>query len=325
MKYRRFVTFAVLGIVVFASLAFYGDLPELLDHLFEFPATYWLIALGLALVNYLIRWVRWHYFLRLLSIKADLWTSAVIFVSGLAMAISPGRLGELSKSYFLKEQLDVPVARSSAAVITERFTDVIAVMLLSSWGLFLVPYGWTIFPIVVAAAATMVTFLVSPWGSKKIQLLPIPSKAKSFLSTSREAFQQVLSPKPLALAVILSLMAWLAEGAALWFVLQGLNAPASFGSAVSIYAAATLLGALTLLPGGLVGTEGSMIALLQQLDLSSAEASVATIIIRICTLWFAVGIGILGMMYVHFLMPKRSRPSSDQEEVGERLSGGSAR
>ena len=120
-------------------------------------------------------------------------------------------------------------------------------------------------------------------------------------------------------------MAWLAEGAALWFVLQGLNAPASFGSAVSIYAAATLLGALTLLPGGLVGTEGSMIALLQQLDLSSAEASVATIIIRICTLWFAVGIGILGMMYVHFLMPKRSRPSSDQEEVGERLSGGSAR
>ena len=321
MKRRDLITFALLGIVVFAGLAFYGDLPELLDQLFEFPAVYWLMALGLALVNYVIRWIRWHYYLHLLGIKPGVWISSTIFVSGLAMAISPGRVGELAKSYYLKEKLDVPVSRSSAAVITERFTDMIAILLLSSWGLFLVPFGWIAFPLVLIFAAMLIIFLVSPWGTEKVQMLPVPKGLKSFLFTSREAFQQVLSPKPLVLAVALSLLAWLAEGTAMWLVLQGLDTSVSYGEAVSIYAAATLLGALTLLPGGLVGTEGGMIALLLQADLSNTEATTATFIIRICTLWFAVGIGILGMAYVQFMLPKHARSSSDQESTTTNLAG----
>ncbi len=323
MKHRRFIAFAILAILVFAGVAFYGDINETLHRIYGFPLKYWLIALGLALANYLIRWLRWTYYLRLLGISIGPASSALIFASGLAMAISPGRLGELTKSYFLKEQLNIPVARSSAAVVTERFTDVIAVLLLSTWGLFLVPYGWIAFPIVVAGAGMALFFLASTWGAKGLNMLPIPQGVKCFLGTSREAFRQVLSPKPLALAVALSMVAWLAEGAALWFVLQGLGIPASFGAAVSIYAAATLLGALTLLPGGLIGTEGSMIALLQQLNISSADASAGTLIIRLCTLWFAVVIGVLAIMYLYLMMSRRGGPSPVTDGAEESLVDGS--
>ena len=77
-------------------------------------------------------------------------SSGLIFVAGLSMAISPGRVGELAKSYFLRERAAVPVARSSAAVVAERVMDLVGVLLLSVWGLFLVPYGWLAAILVIA-------------------------------------------------------------------------------------------------------------------------------------------------------------------------------
>ena len=115
----------------------------------------------------------------------------------------------------------------------------------------------------------------------------------------------MLSIKPLAVALGLSILAWFAEGAALWLVLRGLDTSAPIGQSVSIYCAATLLGAITLLPGGLVGTEGGMIALLQQLDLTRTQASTATFIIRLCTLWFAVAIGLAAIVYVQLYMTRK--------------------
>jgi len=300
------MTFAVLGVAVFAGLALYGDLPELLGEISSFPIAYWFMALGLALANYLFRLARWHYYLKLLGVKIGLGASTVIFISGLSMAISPGRLGELAKSYFLKEKLDVPVALSSTAVVTERITDLISVLLLSLWGLTLIPYGWVVALAVLAAFAIFILLVVSPWGSDKLLRLPMPRRWRPFLSTSRDAFRQVFSVKPLVVALLLGTLAWSAEGCAMWLVLRGLDTTVSLGHAVSIYAAATLLGAITMLPGGLVGTEGGMVALLQQLGLTRTHASTATFIIRVCTLWFAVLIGLLALVYVQAHMPRRA-------------------
>ena len=305
MKRRGIITFVVLSIVVFAGLALYGDFPELFEEISSFPVAYWSMALGLALANYAIRMVRWHYYLKLLEIETGMWTSIAIFMSGLSMAISPGRVGELAKSYFLRDKLGVPVALSSPAVVTERITDLIAVLLLSSWGLMLVPYGWAVALVILSALGLFIFFLVSPWGSEKALRLPLPRRWKPFLNTSRDAFRRVCSSKPLAIAVFLGALAWFAEGCGLWLVLRGLDTPAPLSHAVSIYAAATLLGAVTMLPGGLVGTEGGMVALLQRLDLTRTQASSATFIIRVCTLWFAVALGLVALVYVQVYMPKR--------------------
>ena len=308
MKRRGLITFVLLAIAVFAGLALYGDLPELLDQIASFPVAYWFMALGLALVNYLFRLARWQCYLRLLGVRIGLGDSAVIFVAGLSMAISPGRVGELAKSYFLKEKLDVPVALSSSAVIAERITDLISVLLLSLWGLTLVPYGWAIALAILALFGLFALLVLSSWGSDKLLLLPLPQRWRRFLDTSRSAFRQVFSVKPLAMALALGLLAWFAEGCALWLVLHGLGESVSLGHAISIYCVATLLGAITMLPGGLVGTEGGMVALLQQMDLPKTPALTATFIVRVCTLWFAVIIGLLALIYVQVYMPRKVDP-----------------
>ena len=66
--------------------------------------------------------------------------------------------------------------------------------------------------------------------------------------------------------------------------------------ALPIYAVATLVGAVTALPGGMIGTEGSMLALLQQSGAAKSAASASTVLIRLVTLWFAVAIGLLALL-----------------------------
>jgi uncharacterized protein (TIRG00374 family) len=59
-----------------------------------------------------------------------------------------------------------------------------------------------------------------------------------------------------------------------------------------------------MLPGGLVTTEGSLLVLLQQVGLGGAMASAVVLIARVCTLWFAVLIGLTALLYLQRNQPK---------------------
>ena len=56
------------------------------------------------------------YYLKLLDIKISASDSKSIFFSGLAMSATPGKLGELLKSYLLKKITDVPVSKSAPVI-----------------------------------------------------------------------------------------------------------------------------------------------------------------------------------------------------------------
>jgi uncharacterized protein (TIRG00374 family) len=93
----------------------------------------------------------------------------------------------------------------------------------------------------------------------------------------------------------LSLVAWTAEAWAFHLILQRMGPDIGLTLAVSIYAISMLAGALSFMPGGLGGAEAAMIALLSAAGVDMAQAISATIIIRLTTLWFAVGIGVVAM------------------------------
>ena len=114
------------------------------------------------------------------------------------------------------------------------------------------------------------------------------------------------APVPLLVATLLGALAWLSEGVALWVILQGLDAEVALLWALPIYAAATLVGAVTALPGGLVGTEGTMLALLQQTGISRGAASTGTLLVRLVTLWFAVLVGLAALGCLRKLYPSRA-------------------
>jgi len=287
---------AVLAVGVFVALAGYGDFGGTVEELGNLPVRYLFAALSLASANFLLRFLRWAFYLRVLKITAPAGVSALVFLSGLAMSITPGKAGELVKCYLLNSRTGVPVSRSAPVVVMERLTDVIAVIILGLTGFALLPA-----PVVVVLAVALVVsvagliFAVSRKASS-LANLPVLSRWSSLLRDSQEGFKELAAPRVMAVGVTIGVAAWFAEGLALWVILNGIGSDIALSRALPIYAAATLVGAVTALPGGLVGTEGSMLALLQQSGVTRVVASAGTVLVRLVTLWFAVLVGLAALL-----------------------------
>src|SRR5437868_1471169 len=123
------------------AIALYGDLPRVVVALARFRWTFLPLILGLTLYNYFWRFLKWQYYLKRLAITINWKKSLLIFISGLSMAITPGKVGELLKSYLLKRSMGEPISRTSPIIMSERLTDGIAMIVLAGFGLVLYRFG----------------------------------------------------------------------------------------------------------------------------------------------------------------------------------------
>ena len=300
MNGRRWLLLGLLTVAVFGGLLAYGDFAQVGRTLFDSPAAYagFAAGAGLAVVNYALRYLRWSMYLRALGINAPASVSALVFVAGLALSITPGKVGELLKSVWLHQRTGTPVAASAPAVVMERLTDVISVALLGLTGVLLLPRaialavgGLLLVGVAVGALSA------SRYGVRALDL-PVLRRWREPLAQSQDGLRRLMAPRMLAPAVALGFLAWAAEGLALWVIIRGLGDEVAVGIALPISAAAALLGAVTALPGGLVGFEGSMVALLGQAGLPAATAALATLLTRLATLWLAVVVGGLAWLWL---------------------------
>ena len=263
-----------------------------------FDYLYLVPILCLAMANYLIRFARWQCLLRVIGVEVERRRSLDIFFSGLAMSVTPGKFGELFKCLMLKREVDARYAASVPVVLDERLTDLVAVVLLAAVGVARYPAGRAVFVAGLAAVAALVAVLafsprlvqrLAPWLSRR-------SARRGVVEGTRETattFVALLKARTFAWAVLLGVAAWSCECLAFWLVFRGLHwQGVSLQAATFVYAVATLAGAISLLPGGLGVTEGTMAALLAVLAVPRAVAVAATLIIRACTLWFAVVLGV---------------------------------
>ena len=300
MNARRWLLVGLLTAAVFGGLVAYGDFREVGRLLANSPAAYaWFtVSVGLALLNYVLRFVRWSMYLRALHIDVPWRVSLPVFLAGLALSITPGKVGELLKSVWLSQRAGVPVAASAPAVVMERLADVISVGLLGLTGVLLLPpvMAMVIGAMLVAGLA-LGLLAASRYGAMALRL-PALRWWQEPLVQSQEGMQWLMSPRLLMAAVALGALAWAAEGVALWAIIVGLGDRIALGVALPISAAAALVGAATALPGGLVGFEGSMVALLGQAGLAATTAATATLLTRLATLWLAVLIGLAAWLWL---------------------------
>ena len=94
---KKWLLPVLLTVGVFVAMAGYGDFGDTVDEIGDLPIHYLFAGLGLALANYLLRYLRWSYYLAVLKIHVPAGLSLLVFLSGLAMAITPGKAGELVK------------------------------------------------------------------------------------------------------------------------------------------------------------------------------------------------------------------------------------
>jgi uncharacterized protein (TIRG00374 family) len=290
------------GIIVFAALSFSSDIRQVGRALSEFKWGYIGIILPLAAGNYIIRFCKWEYYLRQLSIRIGLWESAGIFFSGLSMSVTPGKLGEIFKSFLLQGLNGTPVSKSVPVVFTERATDVLGLLILAMVSISAFPDVNKALMIVPAFFLAAGIILLRWKAASNLILnfcrrLPVLHKFSSGLQTSYESAYTLLGSRNLIMGSILSVASWGCECLAVYVVFKGFNMDASVALSVFVFSFSSLLGAVSFIPGGLIVTEGSFAGLLIIAGFSKALAGSATVIWRLCTLWFAMFIGILALFF----------------------------
>jgi len=308
------VAFVTIGLVLF------GDVDDLGDALGSFRWSYAIPILGLILAGYFIRFLRWELYLKQLAVpKLPVATSALIFLSGFSMAATPGKVGEVVKCVVLRRYTGTPVSRTSAIVLAERVTDVIAMLVLAAIGLVQFEYGRPFLAAAFAAMAASVFVLQRPELLQRTiafaSRLPVIGRFTQYATAFFGASEALLRPRQLVAGSVLGFLAWGAECVALFVVLLGLGVPGSWHLllvAVFVMAVSTLLGAVSMLPGGLGVADASvatmLVVLLDGDVMTRGIAAAAALLIRFATLWFGTLIG-LASLGVLQLMQRRGSAS----------------
>ncbi len=309
---------------MFAGFSIYADVNELGDRLAGFGWWAFAAALALALVNYGLRFVRWELYLKASDIEVPRKISVLTFVSGFALSVTPGKIGELLKSFLLKEIRGVPVTKSAPVVVAERVTDLVALLVLGVIGVAF--YGVAQNMVIAGAACVSAGLLFLAWPRLTNGLINLVCKLKPFRrigSRLREFYRGLaflVHPVRLTWSTALAVAAWLAECIGFALIISafpGTDVP--LGLATLIYAATTIAGALSFLPGGLVVTEAAMTWFLVESarGVDEPTAVAATILTRLATLWFAVVLGLMALSILRKVAPSSERALENTEKAAD--------
>jgi len=308
-RFRRWGAIAVaIATLGYLAYAVWKGLSETAAELATFQWPIYVPVLLLTLVNYGLRYFKWHYLLRQLGIRIPHSANAWIFTTGLAMVISPAKAGEVVKPYLVREVTGAPMARTIPALVAERSTDGLAVVMLAAIGVSTyykdaeqLIWG-TIVGIVVVLAVLMIEPLAHGILGALGRIGPLHGVSVRLIE-AYDALRTCLAPVPLLVTVLASLVAWFAECVGYWLVLRGLGiGDASLEASTFLYAFATVFGAPS--PGGMGMADAALAEGATQLiaGLTAPQALAASILVRVATLWFGVGLGAIALLRMEHIL-----------------------
>lgn len=307
---RRITTSVFIGVGVVAGLGLLSDIGQVGASLSAFAWASVPAVLGFTIINYLLRWLKWDIYLRHLGAGTGVsrGDSMLLFCAGMVMAVTPGKVGEVLKSYLLRRINQTPVSVSAPIVFAERMTDGIAMLLLMAVGLTLYPPAAPLFYLLLGLTVLGIAALQSERLVGYVLARLAHTRFAQPLHNAYESSKSLLGWKMLLGNTLLSIVSWFFECVAFLFVLQGLGIAPSWvvlQQSTFIFAASTLFGLVSLIPGGLGVSEASSTGLLVwMVPMTQAAATAATLVIRFGTLWFGVAIGMVTLAWFNRRYPE---------------------
>ena len=302
-KWERGIILSVIGAaVVYLVMVIWSGADQVWQALETIPV--WLLPslAGLIFFTYILRFIRWQWYLAVMGHSIPARNSFQIFLASFALAASPGKAGESIKALLLKQRWNVPFSQGVAALFCERFTDALSVVVLICLSVFtLAEAKWAI-AIVGTLQIGLIVLLQYPKFIKRYCLHPLGrwSKLRPIMATLETAIDStslLLQPRLLLGSLVLGMVAWGLEGIGLFTLFQHLgDVNVTPYQAVIIHNSAGLLGALSMVPGGIGSTEAIGLSLALIYGATKTMAVTAIFLIRLLTLWFAIAIGIVALL-----------------------------
>jgi uncharacterized protein (TIRG00374 family) len=294
----------VVGILLFAlgfaGAAAWGGGRQAWHTLLSVPPGILPVLLAMSALNYVMRGARWLLFSRALGLRVPARRNALYYVAGFSMTTTPGKLGEALRLWLLNRFHGCRYDRTMALLVGDRLADAVSTALVVA-----VTVGWFSHYLWMAlASVAVVSALTGLWLRPGLLLRCIDFAyarlhrwPRLFVRARRavRAMWQLSKPRVFVTALALGAIGWCSEGLSFFVVLHALGASLHPLACVFIFAFAMMVGAISVLPGGLGSTEATMIGLLVTQHVGFDVAVVATALVRVTTLWFAVSLGLLAL------------------------------
>ncbi len=216
------------------------------------------------------------------------------------MSVTPGKFGELLKSYLVKQVNRTSISKTAPIIFAERATDFLSLTLIALIGAYYFNYGKSVTLIILLILLFMIFVLtnkrVADTLLDKISHIKYLSNHVQKIKNAYDSSFVLFNFKSLVSMTALSIVSWGFECVGFYLILTNYQTDANLFWAFFSYSFSTIIGAVSMLPGGIGVTEGSLTLLLINKGLSNNDALAATFIVRVVTLWFAVIVGVISAM-----------------------------
>jgi uncharacterized membrane protein YbhN (UPF0104 family) len=217
-----------------------------------------------------------------------------IYLSGFALSLIPTKLGENVRALFLKER-GVDISATISIFFVERFLDLIFVSFIAATLVFEfsdTDLVGSVFLLIIMLAIILIA----------LQKLPLNFithlRLQAFVTAITNLRQMGLRERLVICGY--SLGAWSIQCLTLFLIVLFLTSPhpaPSLMTTSAIYCVSLLVGAISMLPGGLGVTELTAASLLESTGIPFSLALLAISACRLTTLWYAILLGVASYLY----------------------------
>ena len=273
--------------------------------------------LSAALISYSLRGVRFFYFLSRSGVNLSFRSTILVQAIGFALSVTPGHVGEVFKLHLIRERAGTPIAQSAPLLLLDRITEGGGFMILAILSALALPSISHRIPtpaLTFIGLAALFTFALTYHHLPKFfaalnlrlahwtvwqRSMPHIRNLWRGLKASF-TFSQILG------GLGLSALARFADGGVVLFTARMLGVELSLPAAVFVLAVSGLAGGITFLPAGIGAVETTMVGLLVLQGTPWSTALVITLLVRLCTLWLWVALGLVLAFLLQ--LPSRHMP-----------------
>ncbi len=302
------VALSLAAVALLAALIANSDPDAIAKTLSKANPVFVVGALFVTVSIIVIKIVRWKLLLKSIGIRVTASEITKPYMASLFISnITPGRVGEPVRSYYLKRSLGHHISKTLPTILLERILDMFMLSLFSMAGVFVLAGSLNM--LVLAGIGLIVAGLTTVFvvaGNKKLltlvfdifyrmlKFIPRIKKLGSRIRKLPENFHAgfVLASKSKHLAAIaaMTILTWMLEFAIIKLSFMAIGTDVSYEILVSVASISTIIGLLTFLPGNIGSFEASSAFFLTQAvpGMTLATATSGILLYRISSLLFAL-------------------------------------
>ena len=299
---NRLILVLVATVGIYAIFLFISDYNIISEKISSFKINYLPLILLFVSASWIPLIIKWHLLLKNCEIHVPLKKNILVFLSGAAFEITPGQIGVLIKSQILKKSFNIPRTRTVPVIFIEKVYDLVGAILASIIGIIIL--GIEPYLIIIAILVLTIIFFFMYYRPASKLFFERITKTKFFskyvenISEFDKVIQKSTNVKIATTCILLAVTYWFIISAAVYYTLIAFDINIlDYLEVLAIFTTSILLGAISLIPGGIGIAEGSIAGLLTLNGIDVSTALILSVMIRIFILWYPVCLGLLSLKF----------------------------